>query len=357
MDHLLTITWDFPRALDLGIFPLRYYSLLFALGFILGYFIMKRIYKEEGIPQDKLDTLLTYVVIATIVGARLGHVFFYQWDEYKQDPISILKVWEGGLASHGAAIAIIIAVILYAKRVVQKSPLWVLDRVVITVALAGCFIRLGNFANSEIYGDVSNSAWEMVFTDPVRQTILRTHAGYVNEVDFIEKEEYDIDADFTYPLYDLQLSFGTKVQSREHAQRIVLESIAPLLERSKKEDINMLITGKEIVWDESKTMQGTIQAKGYPRSPTQLYEALAYLAIFFILARLYLVMDVRQRQGMIFGLFLILVFGFRFVIEFIKENQVSAEEGRSFNIGQTLSIPLVIAGLYFSFFAKKVKGE
>ena len=113
MHSLMTITWDMTKGLDLGIITLRYYSLLFALGFVLGYMLMKRIFKNEGVPQEKLDTLLTYVVIATVVGARLGHVFFYQWDYYSQHPSEILKVWEGGLASHGAAIAIIIAIIIY----------------------------------------------------------------------------------------------------------------------------------------------------------------------------------------------------------------------------------------------------
>lgn len=357
MDYLLSITWDFSRGLDLGFMTLRYYSLLFALGFVLGYFYMKRIYKQEGIPLEKLDTLLTYVVIATVVGARLGHVFFYQWDVYSADPIQILKVWEGGLASHGAAIAIIIAIIIYAKKVLKSSPLWVLDRVVITVALAACFIRLGNFANSEIYGDVSNSAWEMVFTDPVRQRITYNYPNQFESIEFKELEEYDIGEDFTYPLYDMQFTFTDKVGNRANAERLIFEGIKPLLDHSKKEDLNMVITGSEIVWDESKSLSGSIQAKGYPRSPTQIYEALAYLAIFFILARLYLVADVRQRQGLLFGLFLIFVFGFRIAIEFIKENQVSAEEGRSYNIGQTLSIPLVIIGLYFSIFAKKLKNE
>lgn len=361
MNYLLSITWDFQRGIDFSIFgfdlTIRYYSLLFALGFVLGYLYMKGIYKKEGIAQEKLDTLLTYTVIATIVGARLGHVFFYQWEEYAKDPITILYVWEGGLASHGAAIAIIIAMIIYARKVVHKSPLWILDRVVITVALAACFIRLGNFANSEIYGDISNSAWETVFTDPVRQRILYNYKDKVESIKFIERDEYDITEDMTYPLYDIQFTFSDQVKSREEAQAMVLKDFKRILERSSKEDLNMVITGNELIWDESKTMQGRVQAKAYPRRPTQIFEALAYLAIFFILARLYLIADVRQRQGMLFGLFLILLFGFRFGIEFLKENQVSAEEGRSYNIGQTLSIPLVLAGLYFSIFAKKLKNE
>ncbi len=356
MNHFLSITWDLGRGLDLGFFTLRYYSLLFAGGFVLGYFIMKRIFKKEGIPQQKLDTLLTYTVVATIIGARLGHVFFYQWDYYSNHIMEIFMVWKGGLASHGAAIAIIIAMILYARRELNKSPLWILDRVVITVAIAGCFIRLGNLANSEIYGDVSNSAWEMVFTNPVRERIMMTTDGYISEVNFIEKDEYQIEDELTYPLYDLELTFSDKIANREQAATLVRKSIKPLLDQSSKEDLNMKITGVEIVWDESERMQGTIEARGYPRSPTQIYEAIGYLVIFFILARLYLVADVRQRVGFLFGLFLILVFGFRFAIEFIKENQVSSEEGNSINIGQSLSIPLVLAGLYFSIAAKKIKG-
>lgn len=353
MDFFLSITWDVGRGLDLGFFTLRYYSLLFALGFVLGYFIMKAIFKKEGIAQEKLDTLLTYVVIATIVGARLGHVFFYQWDYYSQHLLEILMVWKGGLASHGAAIAIIIAMIMYARRELKKSPLWILDRVVITVALAGCFIRLGNLANSEIYGDVSNSAWEMVFTNPVRERIMATSDGLITEVNFVERDEYQIEDDLTYPLYDMQLSFSEKIPNREAAAKLVQKHLKPLLDRSSKEDLNMKITGLEIVWDESERMQGSVEARGYPRSPTQIYEAIAYLVIFFILARLYLIADARQRVGLLFGIFLILVFGFRFAIEFIKENQVQSEEGSSLNIGQSLSIPLVLAGLYFSIRSKK----
>jgi len=355
MNHFLSITWDLGRGLDLGFFTLRYYSLLFAGGFVLGYFIMKRIFKKEGIPQQKLDTLLTYTVVATIIGARLGHVFFYQWDYYSINIMEIFMVWKGGLASHGAAIAIIIAMIIYARRELNKSPLWILDRVVITVAIAGCFIRLGNLANSEIYGDVSNSAWEMVFTNPVRERIMAVTAGDVTEVNFIEKDEYQIEDELTYPLYDLELTFSDNIPNREQAAKLVKNRIKPLLDHSTKEDLNMKITGVEIVWDESERMQGTIEARGYPRSPTQIYEAIGYLVVFFILARLYLVADVRQRVGLLFGLFLILVFGFRFAIEFIKENQVSSEEGNSINIGQSLSIPLVLAGLYFSIAAKKIK--
>src|SRR5690606_21524415 len=184
MQSLLAITWDMGRGIDLGFFTIRFYSLLFALGFVLGYFLMKKMFEKAGVAQEKLDSLLTYVVIATVVGARLGHVFFYQWDYYSQHPGEILMVWEGGLASHGAAIAIIIAIIIYCKKVLKKSPLWMLDRVVITVALAGALIRIGNWTNSEIYGDIANSNMETVFTNPARERILMNFDNIFESVEF-----------------------------------------------------------------------------------------------------------------------------------------------------------------------------
>lgn len=352
MLQLLTITWDFSKGLDLGIFTLRFYSLLFALGFVLGYLIMKRIYREEGIPQEKLDSLLTYVVLATVIGARLGHVFFYQWDYYSQHPIDILKVWEGGLASHGAAIAIIVAVLLYSKKVLRRPALWILDRVVITVALAAVFIRLGNFANSEIYGDVGNSPWQTFFAEPVRERILMNYGNYIDEVNFIETDAEEISDSVSYPLYDLELQFNSAIPNQELAQALVMNRIKPLLSSVNKEDKNLTIIGEELRWDEEVEMKARVAARAYPRSPTQLYEALAYLIIFFILARIYQVLPLRQRVGLLFGLFLVLIFGFRVAIEFMKENQVVAEQGRQFNIGQTLSFPLVLTGLYFIFRAK-----
>ena len=357
MNTFLTLTWDLGRGLDLGFFTLRYYSLLFALGFVLGYLIMKRIFKTEGIAIEKLDTLLTYVVIATIVGARLGHVFFYQWDYYSQHPFEILKVWEGGLASHGAAISIVIAVIIFSRKILKRSPLWMLDRVVITVALAACLIRVGNFANSEIYGDVSNSSWETVFTNPVRETILRNYGEYIEEVEFIELGEEEISDTITYPLYNLSLRFSPKVSNLDVAEDFVLNRVKPTLANRTKEDLNMVITGTKLQWDTQEKGLAFIEARGYPRRPTQIIEALAYLFIFFILARIFQTKIGKQKEGLLFGLFLVLLFGFRFGIEFLKENQVVAEQGRSLNIGQSLSIPAVLVGLYFVIAALVKKNE
>jgi prolipoprotein diacylglyceryl transferase len=347
MESLLTITWDAGRGLDLGFFTLRYYSLLFAGGFVLGYLIMRRIFEREGIPEAKLDTLLTYVVIATVLGARLGHVFFYQWDYYSQHLAEIPKVWEGGLASHGAAIGIIIAIIIYCRRVLHKPVLWMLDRLVITVALAGCLIRLGNFANSEIYGQMANAQWETVFTNPVRERIMAVYGRYLEGIEFRETDRKEVADSLIHPIYEVELQFAQGVQ-KDVAQKLVSRRISPYLAGLSKENTNFLIPPQELNWQIDQAGVAVVEGLGIPRRPTQLYEALAYLLIFFILARLYLLAPVRLRHGLLFGLFLILVFGFRFFIEFYKENQVSAEQGDLLNIGQKLSIPLVVLGIFFS---------
>jgi phosphatidylglycerol---prolipoprotein diacylglyceryl transferase len=167
------ITWTTrPEIFTIGGFSLRWYGILFALGFLFGYFIMQDFFRREKIPLKILDQLTTYMVIATIVGARLGHCLFYEPDYYFQHPLEILKVWEGGLASHGAAIGIIITLIIFSRRN-NVSYWWTLDRIAIVTALAGFFIRMGNLMNSEIFGKVTDLSWGFIFTrssDPALAT-------------------------------------------------------------------------------------------------------------------------------------------------------------------------------------------
>jgi prolipoprotein diacylglyceryl transferase len=236
----------------LGTLAPRWYGLLFALGFVFGYIIMMRIFRKERIPLKVLDQLATYMIIATIIGARLGHVLFYEPAEYFKNPIEILMIWKGGLASHGAGIAIIIALIYFSRR--NKKPfIWIFDRISIVVALAGAFIRTGNLMNSEIYGIPTSLPWGFKFvnTDP---SLVAKH-------------------------------------------------------------------------------------------PTQIYEALAYLGTFIVLWLVYLKRNGRPRPGFLFAMFMILVFSFRFLIEFIKEPQVEFEVGMALNMGQLLSIPFILLGV------------
>lgn len=192
--QFLSFVWNPSEGIDLGFFEIKYYSLMFVVAFTAGWFIMKRIYKNEEIPLAKLDSLFIYTVIATLIGARLGHVLFYQSELITQDPISVILPirtvpefeYTGfrGLASHGAAIGIIFAMYLYSRKVLKKNILWILDRVIVPVTFGGIFIRIGNFINSEIIGNATNSEYGVVFAKlgedfPRHPVQLYEAAGYV----------------------------------------------------------------------------------------------------------------------------------------------------------------------------------
>lgn len=242
-------------------FPLKYYGLLFAFGILLGYQVVKKIYIRENQDVEKLDKLFIYIVIGTIVGARLGHCLFYEPSYYFKHPMEIFLpikqvgntykfIGFQGLASHGGAIGVITAIGLYCKKY-KVNFLWILDRIAIAVPLTGAFIRFGNFMNSEIYGKPTNGDWGVVFV---------------------------------------------------------------------KDDL-------------------------IPRHPTQLYEAFSYLFIFICLIFLYRKVGSNKANGFLFGVFLVLLFLTRFIIEFFKVNQVAFEAGMALNMGQILSIPFVLIGL------------
>ncbi|WP_321373836.1 prolipoprotein diacylglyceryl transferase [uncultured Draconibacterium sp.] len=158
------IHWNVdPEIFSLGPLSIRWYGLLFASGFLIGYYIGERMLKSEGVNQKWIDSLFFYIIIATVVGARLGHVLFYGWEYYWQHPAEIIKVWHGGLASHGGAIGILIAMYLHSKKVTKRTMLWTLDRIVVPTALVAAFIRTGNLMNSEIYGIQTTLPWGVIF--------------------------------------------------------------------------------------------------------------------------------------------------------------------------------------------------
>lgn len=158
-----------PVLVSIGPLAVRWYGLFFAAAFLVGYSVMAQIYRREGRDTSSLDTPLTYMVIGTLIGARLGHVLFYDPQYYLTHPLEILQVWEGGLASHGGAAGILIALLLYTRKPGRPSYLWLLDRVAIPAALGGFFIRVGNFFNSEIVGMPTSGWWAVVFdrVDPI----------------------------------------------------------------------------------------------------------------------------------------------------------------------------------------------
>lgn len=157
------IVWDVdPNVID-SIVTVRWYGLMFAIGFLVGYNIVARMFRREGAPERWLSILLMWVVAGTIIGARLGHCFFYEWSYYSKHPMEILYVWEGGLASHGGAIGVIIGVIFFSIFTTRRSPIWTFDRLVIAIALVGALIRIGNLMNSEIFGTATTLPWGFEF--------------------------------------------------------------------------------------------------------------------------------------------------------------------------------------------------
>ncbi len=259
MMEILQISWDAnPEIFSIGNMAVRWYGLFWALSFYIGYEIITRIFKNENIPTKRADSLLIYMAAGSIIGARLGHCFFYDWDYYSKNLVEVLYVWQGGLASHGGAIGILFALWLYVRKYSKLGFFWVIDRLVIPISLAAFFIRMGNLMNSEIYGIQTALPWGFIF------------------------------------------------ESR-----------------------------------------GEVVAK----HPTQIYEGLAYVILFASLLALYLKRHKKLPPGFIAGLFAVFMFTARFLIEFIKEPQSAFEENMLLNMGQILSIPLIIIGIVFLVYA------
>lgn len=265
------ITWNVdPELFSIGPLTVRWYGLLWAVGIWLALIIVQRIFKHEKHPEAWVDKLFIYTVLGTIVGARLGHCFFYEWKElaepvtflgisfkygnhYLTHPWELLYIWRGGLASHGGAIGILIAMYYYNKNVSKKGFIWIFDRLVIGVALAGASIRLGNLMNSEIYGTATTLPWGFIF---VRD------------------------------------------------------------------------------------------GQTEPMHPTQIYEMIYCLVTFAVTYWLYYKKEAYKKTGLIFGVFLLGIFGTRFLLEFIKLNQEAFESGMILNMGQILSVPFIIWGIW-----------
>ena len=296
MNFLLSIDWNFnPDLFKIGSFPIKYYSLMYVLAFVLGLQVMKHIYKKDKISLEKLDSLFIYTVIAMLIGARVGHYLFYEEDytlaevflPFKLNPFQYTGY--RGLASHGAAIGIIIAMIFYSKKVVKKPLLWVLDRLVVPTALGAMFIRLGNLFNSEIVGKATGTDFGFKF---IRNDISEYKAMSITGAKNVNKA------------YDL------------------------IANSSNYRDVLMEVPN---------------------RYPTQIYEAAGYLITFLILWFLYWKTDKKQQLGYLFGVFMVLLWSIRFVIEFYKEWQGGIETDFNINLntGQLLSIPLVLVGLFF----------
>ena len=308
MTHPLGIVWNPSEGIAIGSFTIRFYSLMFVVAFALGWYIMKKIFERENESIEKLDSLFIYTVIATLIGARLGHVFFYDWPYFKNHLLEIFLPVKfepefhftgfAGLASHGAAIAIILTMYYYSKNIIRRPLLWVLDRVVLPVASGAIFVRLGNFFNSEIYGHVTSG--DSPFA-----------------VKFIREEEF-------WQNHDLNQI--TQTNNTNQAYKLIQN------DPQFAEYLNAIPF----------------------RHPAQLYEAFGYIFVFAILYFLYWKTDARKKTGYLFGVFLVALWTVRFIVEFVKQSQGGFEgENPILLTGQWLSIPFIIAGLYFMIKAKK----
>ena len=250
---LQSIEWSVsPEIFSIGFLHIRYYGILFAIGFMAGFYIIQKYYRDAGQDPLEVDNFLIYTILGGIIGARIGHIIFYEFDYYSAYPSEILKVWHGGLASHGGVAGVLLSTYLFSRKY-NKPFLWIADRLAMPAAFIGGLIRIGNLMNSEIYGPQTDLSWGFIF----------------------------------------------------------------------------LRNGETIA-----------------KHPTQIYEALAYFAIAAFIWFVYKKENGKVHFGKLSGYFLALVFTARFFIEFIKNNQASFEENMFLNVGQLLSIPIVIIGIY-----------
>lgn len=341
------ILWDQdPILFRFQGFEARWYGLFFALAFVIGQFIIARIFKAEGKTEKQVESLTLYMIIATVVGARLGHCLFYEPDYYLSHPLEILMVWKGGLASHGATIGIITAMYLWSRK--EKTTwLWILDRIVIVVALGGAFIRLGNLMNSEIVGKPTDSPLAFVFAHAGREAIEASAPAVVKDVAFSKdpKAEGVFTNESGQPrvriLATLEAPGADPVVLQGYAERqlpISLMSYDEAHEHFRPEDAPL----------NPRLQNGSLQVElaAVPRHPAQLYEALSCIILFVFLYTTWSRRKGSLPDGRLFGAFVVVLFTLRFAYEFLKENQVAFEDGMTFNLGQSLSIPLVLVGLY-----------
>jgi prolipoprotein diacylglyceryl transferase len=299
------MVWNPSEGIDLGFFMIRYYSLMFVVAFGLGWYLMKKIFDRENEPIDKLDSLFIWTVLATLLGARLGHVFFYDWEYFRNHLAEILLPFRfspnfeftgfQGLASHGAAIGIILAMYFFSKNIMKKPLLWVLDRVVIPVASGAVFVRIGNFFNSEIIGHETTSP------------------------------------------------FGIKFIRDFYNSR---EAVAATKMANPKEAYNAIANNPQFA---------ELLAQVPAKHPTQLYESFCYIFVFAVLYYMYWKTDARKKQGYLLGMFLVMLWSVRFVVEFMKESQGGFETDLGiFSTGQWLSIPFIIIGFFLIFKSRKM---
>ncbi len=347
------IIWNVsPEIFSLGSWELRWYSILFALAFILGGQLLTWIYKQEGRDEKHVETLTLYMVPSTVLGARLGHCLFYDPSYYLAHPLEILKVWEGGLASHGATIGILFAIYLYSRVHKDQSYLYVLDRLVITIALAACLIRVGNLMNSEIYGKITNNDSGFLFVHGVQQSLQDRFGDNFTDIKVQYQKKDTLLGDRKLGLLSLSMKSQSMGVPFHKLKDFVEDRVQRALRNTDNTDVseNIVLLENNFKYKVTRNEDGTglitVQFYGFARYPTQIFEAFFGIALFVLLFSIYLKYKSQTPEGRLFGLFVLLLFSFRLAIEFLKAPQVDFENGMPLNMGQLLSIPLILVGLW-----------
>lgn len=356
MNVLYLIWGGSPEIVKIGIFSLRWYGLLFALGFLISQQLLYYIYRKEGKPEKDVDTLTIYMVVATILGARLGHVLFYQPELLWQSPLEVLLPIEFepklrltgylGLASHGGAIGILFALWLYSrKNKPGQSYLQVLDRIVILVALTGALIRTGNFFNSEILGRPTDSPLGIAFVSRVVEAFKQDSEKTVDFVS-IKKNPGLPDGEngrkpiLIYIFFKPGLFSGTAHSYVNTNAQWYLGKLDEFIDRSGAEVLDY-----QLIEEKEGYQVAIIKTYAIARHPAQLYEAISCFLLFLLLFWIWWRHQANLPPGLIFGWFMVILWSLRFAYEYLKENQVDFESKLPINMGQILSIPLVLVGV------------
>jgi phosphatidylglycerol---prolipoprotein diacylglyceryl transferase len=374
-----------PEIIAIGPFSLRWYGLFFALAFLIGQQIFYYIYKKEGKPEKDVDTLTIYMVVATILGARFGHVIFYEPSMFINDPLGIILPVEfspfrfigfQGLASHGAAIGILFGLWVYSnysfgssepevgqagkkekkstsfiqrRKRPGQSYLQVVDRIVILVALAGAMIRLGNFFNSEIIGKPTDKPWAVVFvgtlTDAMKEKRIDSDQ-IIESVSYQKNDSLQAGSNGRVPM-SMYIFFKQGASEREinslinfRLKDLLTSNFNEFIDISPQEPLDLMVTKQD-----DGTYAARLRFSGIGLHPSQLYESISCVFLLVLLFAVWAHYKENLPPGRLLGIFLIVCFGLRFLYEFLKENQESFEDTLPINMGQILSIPLFVAGV------------
>lgn len=351
------IVWSVdPEIFSLGALSLRYYGILFFLGFLIGYEIMVRIFRREGRNPQDVDSLTIYMLVSTVVGARLGHCLFYEPAEFLANPIEILYIWKGGLASHGAAVGILIALFLYSRSHKDQSYLYILDRIVITIALAAFFIRMGNLMNSEIVGKPTGTDNGVVFARGMINNLYSYDAlqtdkkkSILTDIKVQNLNKTIVEENVTYGTVKLSATYYRSDLDLKSFQQLYYTTMVPIINVVDDGDVDHIKTGavgnEKFSLDEKGRPKVEVELLAMPRYPSQVFEAVSSLILFVLMLLIYRHYGKALPDGLLFSIFLIWIFGLRFVYEYLKENQVAFEDDLTYNMGQILSIPLVLTGV------------